>query len=91
MERKEVVRLSSDLLREAFRDVYYDTAASPFLYESAIYRRAIDTVGSRKILFGTDYPLLPAGRYVKAIRAQEIEKKDLENIMGNNAVRILEE
>ena len=76
-------------VREAFRDVYYDTAASPFLYDNSIYRSAISITGSRKILFGTDFPLIAAGRYFKNIMAQEIEKTDLDNIMGNNATRIL--
>ncbi|HUL29496.1 MAG TPA: amidohydrolase family protein, partial [Thermodesulfobacteriota bacterium] len=36
--------------------VYYDTAASPFLYSKKIYAIAKEIVGVEKILFGTDFP-----------------------------------
>ena len=38
-------------------NVYYDTAASPLLYENTIFNRVIDTIGAERILFGSDYPL----------------------------------
>ena len=49
-------------LRKTLKNVYYDTAASPFLfdnkiYDIAIFRRMIEIVGTDKILFGSDYPL----------------------------------
>lgn len=48
---------------QAARHVYYDTAASPFLYHPKIYSVAIDILGPDKILFGSDYPLLSPARY----------------------------
>lgn len=48
---------------QAARHVYYDTAASPFLYHPKIYSVAIDILGPDKILFGSDYPLISPGRY----------------------------
>jgi predicted TIM-barrel fold metal-dependent hydrolase len=44
-------------LRKVLQNVYYDTAASPLLYDIAIFRQMIDIVGAEKILFGSDYPL----------------------------------
>ncbi len=44
--------------RATLRNVYYDTAASPLLYDARIWRMALDLVGADKLLFGTDYPLL---------------------------------
>ncbi len=44
-------------LQKALQNVYYDTAASPLLYDMSIFRRVIDIVGADKILFGSDYPL----------------------------------
>lgn len=44
-------------LRKALRNVYYDTAASPLLYDIAIFRQMIEIVGINKIVFGSDYPL----------------------------------
>lgn len=44
-------------IRKMFRNVYYDTAASPLLYSPQIYRCAVDIVGAERILYGSDYPL----------------------------------
>lgn len=44
-------------LRKTLRNVYYDTAASPLLYEPSIFRNLINIVGKEKVLFGSDYPL----------------------------------
>ena len=46
-------------------NVYYDTAASPYLYHHRIYDIALRIVGEDRILFGSDYPLLPPSRYFK--------------------------
>lgn len=44
-------------LRKLLTNVYYDTAASPLLYDNSVFKRVIDLVGPHKILFGSDYPL----------------------------------
>lgn len=44
-------------LRKILKNVFYDTAASPLLYDASIFRRMIEIVGSNKIIFGSDYPL----------------------------------
>ena len=46
----------------ALRNVYFDSAASPFLYRPGIYRTVADVVGADRILFATDYPLMPHSR-----------------------------
>jgi predicted TIM-barrel fold metal-dependent hydrolase len=46
-------------VRRALRNVWYDTAASPLMYPSReIFEVALRCVDHRKILFGSDYPLL---------------------------------
>ena len=44
-------------LRDALRNVYYDTAACPLLYDIGLIRHVIKMVGPEKLLFGSDYPL----------------------------------
>lgn len=39
------------------RNLYYDTAASPLLYEPSVWRRIADAAGPDRILFGSDFPL----------------------------------
>ena len=66
---------------EALTDVYFDTAASPFLYRPEIYRLAGSIIGPRKILFGSDFPLIRPGRYL------ESEAENM--IKGGAAARLL--
>ena len=44
-------------IRPELKNVYYDLAACPLLYEPSLYRKLIEIVGPKKILWGTDYPL----------------------------------
>ncbi|MCU0558610.1 MAG: amidohydrolase [Desulfobacterales bacterium] len=76
-------------VKEALSNVYVDTAASPFLYDPAIYRVAIDVIGPGKILFGSDYPLLPPRRYFKEMEEGGLSPQDRAAICGVNAARIL--
>ena len=50
-------------VKEKLKNVYFDTAASPYLYDPDIYPVAVKLVGLNKILFGSDYPLLSPARY----------------------------
>jgi uncharacterized protein len=38
-------------------NVYYDTAASPLLYDSGVWSRALAGLGTERVLFGSDFPL----------------------------------
>jgi uncharacterized protein len=50
-------------VREALAHVYYDTSAVPYLYGPEVYAMAVVSAGHDKVIFGSDYPLLPPGRY----------------------------
>jgi len=69
--------------------VYYDTAASPFLYNNRVYTVALSIIGPQRILFGSDYPLISPDRYVREMREAGIEGAQLEAILGGNARRLL--
>lgn len=43
--------------KKALKNVYYDTSASPLLYEDKIFKIAVEAVGPDKILYGSDFPL----------------------------------
>lgn len=74
---------------EACADVYYDSAASPFLYRSDIYRLAAEAAGGHKILFATDYPLIPYQRTLADARSGIGNAELEESILGANAARLL--
>lgn len=73
---------------EILRNVYYDTAASPFLYKPAIYAHMAAIVGKEKILFGSDYPLLSPGRYFQEMKEAGVSSEEMSAIMGGNAARL---
>lgn len=76
-------------VRKAIANVWFDTAASPYLYIPDIYRIAAEVVGSDRILFGSDYPLLRPGRYFKEMETAGLSPEILINFKGMNAAAIL--
>ncbi len=70
-------------------NVYFDTAASPWLYRNEIFRHVAEIVGAEKILYGSDYPLMRQSKLIKVIRALSLPEKDKEMILGRNAQRLL--
>jgi uncharacterized protein len=73
----------------ALKNVYFDTAASLFLYTPQVYGQVAQLVGEDKILFGSDYPLIPQSRFLKEIRALDLSGETKEKILGGNAKRLL--
>ncbi|MGO8762471.1 MAG: amidohydrolase family protein [Desulfobaccales bacterium] len=69
--------------------VYFDTAASPYLYRPQIYRLAAEMVGPDKIIFGSDYPLLPISRYLKEMDDANLPDDWREMILGQNLARLI--
>ena len=69
--------------------VYYDTAASPFLYRPDVYKVAVEIVGAGRILFGTYYPLLKMRRHLDEIDAAGLPAEVKEGILGKNALALL--
>ncbi len=76
-------------IKEAISRVWFDTAASPYLYDPKIYKLAGEIVGFHKILFGTDFPLLPASRYKAELDKVGLSKKEIKMITDQNARRLL--
>lgn len=76
-------------VKEALKNVWLDTAASPFLYDAAIYRHAIDIIGIEKILFGTDFPLIRPARYFKEMESAGLTQEEMNRICGDNARRLI--
>lgn len=71
-----------------FADIYYDTAASPFVYRPDIYKVATQLAGHERILFGSDYPLISPKRYFAEVRQSGIPDLHIDAILGQNAARI---
>lgn len=76
-------------VRERFKNVYYDHAASIFLYDSAIYRVMREIKVLDKLLFGSDYPLLSPSRYEKSIIESGLTEEEKKQFLGENAKKLL--
>jgi len=76
-------------VKETLGNVWFDTAASPFLYDIDIYPMAGQMAGQEKILFGTDYPLLRPGRYFRDMDKSDLPSEERANICGENARKLL--
>lgn len=76
-------------VRQALENVYFDSAVSPFIYRPEVYRLVRDMVGADRILFGSDYPVIPPSRLLKEIEASELSGEDRDLILSGNARRLL--
>ena len=86
-------------IRPELKNVHYDLAACPLLYEPSLYRKLIEVVGPKKILWGTDYPLRtfpktqkePDFWSFKSLVDQEAKLNDSEReaIFGKNLISLL--
>jgi uncharacterized protein len=76
-------------VRQSLTNVYFDTAASPFLYDPQIYAYAKNLVGIEKILLGTDFPLLNPERYFKELDAAGLNQTEKQAICGGNMAALM--
>jgi predicted TIM-barrel fold metal-dependent hydrolase len=72
-------------VKQTLKNVYFDTAASPYLYDPEVYKSAIQLVGIDKILFGSDYPLLAPKKYFSEMEQSGLTKDEINPICGLNA------
>ncbi len=84
-------------VRKAAANVYYDSAASPLLYSPQIFRAVLDIVGSDKVLFGSDFPLILYPKrqqepdyapFLAEIRDAGLPAEILAQVMGGNSQRV---
>lgn len=74
---------------EVTQRVYYDTAASPFLYRKHVYHVADEIVGADRIVFGSDYPLISQDRYLDEIRGAGLSRTAVDKVLGENMQSLL--
>ncbi len=76
-------------VEESLRNVYFDSAASPFLYSASVFPTVAGLVGPGRVLLGSDYPLLRARRLIDQARRTVTSEEALAAILGGNAERLL--
>ncbi len=74
--------------RQELANVYYDTAASLFLYDDRIFLEA-SRWAPDKVLFGTDYPLIGQRRFLRRVQRAGLAPEQLERVLAGNLLRAL--
>ena len=74
---------------KALANVFFDTAATVFLYKPEIFEQVSRIIGSDKVLFGTDYPLMHQNRVIAQIQSSQLPEEDKARILGANAQKLL--
>jgi uncharacterized protein len=77
-------------VKRVLANTFFDTAASSFLYNPAIFKLIIGALGNEHIIFGSDFPLLTQQRAVGEINNLHLSQADASNILGLNGLRLLE-
>ena len=70
-------------------NVWYDTAATIYLYRETIFPVAAQLIGADRILFASDYGLLSQQRVITHIRQTSMNTETVAMVLGNNAQNLL--
>jgi predicted TIM-barrel fold metal-dependent hydrolase len=73
----------------AAANVWYDSAASAYLYAPEIFAEVARIAGPEKILWGSDFPLLAQSRMLAYARASGLGEGELALALGGNAAAFL--
>jgi predicted TIM-barrel fold metal-dependent hydrolase len=73
----------------ALANTYFDSAASPLLYDGRVFSVAANLVGVEKLLFATDFPLVKHQRLLTQVRESGLSAEGQELVLGGNAARLL--
>lgn len=76
-------------VRKALTNVFYDNAASPFLYYPQVYDAARAAGVLPKVMLGSDFPLLSPKRYFKEMEKAELSQEEKDMISGKTAASVL--
>jgi len=82
----------------ACANLFYDTAASPLIYDQHVFREMIAAVGATKVLYGSDHPLdlypkhgsaPQVGALIEDVRTSGLSETELALVLGQNAADLL--
>jgi len=74
---------------KALANVYFDTAATQYLYRPEVFDVVSHIVGADHILFGSDFPLIRQRRALDEVQRVQLPNDAEPAIIGGNAARLL--
>jgi hypothetical protein len=73
----------------ALANLFYDTAAQPYLFRPQVYR-SLEALGILdRIVLGSDYPLLSCKRYLREVEKSGLPAEQVDKIVWRNAWELL--
>ena len=76
-------------VKSALKNVYFDSAAFPFLYRPEVFDVVARSVGAEKILFASDYPLLSQKRALDEFAKSGLPSDQAQMVQGTNTAKVL--
>ena len=76
-------------VRESLKLVYFDSAASPFLYSPEVFPIVAELAGAGKVLFASDFPLLDMSRPLEQIRGMSLDLNVEDRLLSSNIAKLL--
>ncbi len=84
-------------IRKTFKNVFYDTAASPLIYRRNVFGAVALSAGPDKMLFGSDYPLIlypktesepNLKRFVGEVKSSGLSQLEIAKLLRTNAEKV---
>ena len=75
-------------VREALKNVYFDSAASPFLYRPEVFATVTELAWSGKVLFASDYPLTEISRPLEQAKNAGLAPEVEAALLSGNAAKL---
>jgi predicted TIM-barrel fold metal-dependent hydrolase len=75
-------------VRRLTRNVVYDSAASTYLYDFAIFPLMAHLLGTQRMLFGSDYPVLGQRRFLNRVLTAGLPDECIPDVLAGNARRV---
>lgn len=72
----------------ATQNVIYDSAASTYLYRFDVFRTVLDLVGTHRVMFASDYPVLRQDRFLRRVDAVSMNEEERAAVMDGTATRV---
>ena len=72
-----------------YKNFYVDTCSSFYALKKETAKRIIEAYGTDKVIFGTDFPMWPVKDELEYLFSLGFTKKELENILHNNILKVL--
>lgn len=76
-------------VKEALKSVYFDSAASPFLYRPEVFSAVSELAWAGKVLFASDYPLMEISRPLEQAKNAGLEPDVETAFLSGNAAKLL--